>query len=192
MGMKNVGSRASARRLKLAAVLCSTSLSLLVFPSARAVTDKWPKPPFDHPLPQPTPTPTPSANPPIPTDVSASPKSQSLVAGTGGASTMSLVTPTAIGRTPGTYAVSQTGAATYTIPLWVTPGALGIQPNLAITYNSQSGDGLLGPGFSLSGLSAISRCAKTWAQDGAPGAITLTASDRFCLDGNRLRSVSGT
>ena len=53
-------------------------------------------------------------------------------------------------------------------------------------------DGLFGPGWALGGLSVLSRCTQTYAQDGTGGAITLTSSDRYCLDGNRLRLTSGT
>lgn len=93
----------------------------------------------------------------------------------------------ATGRTPGTFAVSPTGAATYTIPIWAPAGPHGIQPKLALTYNSQGGDGPLGHGWSISGLSSIYRCNQTAAQDATPGPVTLTSTDRFCLDGKRLR-----
>jgi hypothetical protein len=63
---------------------------------------------------------------------------------------------------------------------------------LAISYNSQAGSGLLGVGWSLSGQSAISRCNKTFAQDGVDGAPQLDSGDKFCLNGNRLRATSGT
>lgn len=98
----------------------------------------------------------------------------------------------AVGRTAGTFNVSQTGAATYSIPLWAPPGPQGIEPKLALLYNSRGGDGSLGPGWSLSGLSSITRCNKTYGQDGSPAAVTLTYSDAFCLDGKRLRLTGGT
>lgn len=46
-------------------------------------------------------------------------------------------------------------------------------------------------GWSLAGFSAITRCPKTIAQDGAPSDITVTNADAFCLDGQRLFPVSG-
>ncbi|MFT3848681.1 MAG: FG-GAP-like repeat-containing protein [Propionivibrio sp.] len=92
----------------------------------------------------------------------------------------------------GQFAVSQTGAATYTIPLQIPPGAGGVEPQLALTYNSQSGNGLLGVGWSLSGLSTITRCPRTMAQDGVRGGVNFDANDRYCLDGQRLMVVSGT
>jgi len=95
------------------------------------------------------------------------------------------------GRTPGTFNVSATGGATYQIPIWVPPGPGGIQPNLALTYSSQSGGGNMGPGWALSGLSSISGCNKTYAQDGAPAPVARAKSDGYCLNGNRLRLTSG-
>jgi virulence plasmid B protein len=105
----------------------------------------------------------------------------------GATSTQSLNTtlPTAVGRIASSHAVSPTGSATYTIPIWTPPGARGIEPHLALVYSSGRPDGLLGPGWSLSGLSNITRCTRTWEQDGTPGPVTLTMSDKFCFDGNR-------
>jgi RHS repeat-associated protein len=97
----------------------------------------------------------------------------------------------AAGRTPGSFSVSPTGAATYSIPMWEPPGTRGLQPNLSLDYNSRSPDGSLGPGWNVSGLSAITRCQKTVEQDGVDTPIALTSADVFCLDGNRLRVTSG-
>jgi hypothetical protein len=97
---------------------------------------------------------------------------------------------TAIARTVGQGTVSPTGSAQYSIPLWTPPGIRSVHPNLALVYDSNSPAGIAGPGWNLAGLSAITRCNATFAQDAAPGAVTLTTSDRFCLDGNRLRLTS--
>ena len=91
----------------------------------------------------------------------------------------------------GQFAVSPTGAATYTVPIEVPPGINGLQPELALVYNSQAGNGILGVGWQLSGLSAITRCPKTYAQDGVKEGIKLDITDRYCLDGQRLVPVDG-
>jgi RHS repeat-associated protein len=96
-----------------------------------------------------------------------------------------------VGRTAGEASVSATGAARYTIPLTLPPGTNGLAPALAVTYDSRSGNGLLGVGFRLTGLSAIQRCGNTLAQDGRLGAVALDSADRFCLDGQRLRLTAG-
>src|SRR5437763_726979 len=75
---------------------------------------------------------------------------------------------TAEGRTAGTFAVSSTGGATYLVPIWAPPGPQGVQPHISLSYSSQSGDGPVGVGWSLGGLSGISRCNKTYAQDTTP------------------------
>lgn len=98
----------------------------------------------------------------------------------------------AVGRTAGSFNVTQAGTAEYTVPLWTPPGAGGMRPELALSYSHARGNGILGMGFQIGGLSVIHRCPKTIAQDGADGAITLTSSDVFCLDGSRLRLETGT
>lgn len=96
------------------------------------------------------------------------------------------------GTTPAQFSVSQSGAASYTVPIEVPPGINGIQPKLALVYNSQRANGLLGVGWSLSGLSAISRCPANVATDGFRAGIEVDV-ERFCLDGVRLiRTGSGS
>jgi RHS repeat-associated protein len=103
------------------------------------------------------------------------------------------ISPTSPGRTAGQFSVTPTGAATYNIPLWTPPGARGVEPHLALHYTSGGADGPMGPGWTLTGLSMIARCGKTWASSGgAPGGVTLSTSDDICLDGNRLRLTSGS
>ena len=93
--------------------------------------------------------------------------------------------------TPGQFSVSDTGAAVYTIPIQVPPGTAGMAPKLALVYNSQGGNGSLGVAWSLSGLSTITRCPRTMAQDGVRARVNDEANDRFCLDGQRLVLIAG-
>lgn len=94
------------------------------------------------------------------------------------------------GYLPGSGHVTPDGAYTYRLPIDVPPGR-GIEPSLAITYSSRAGDGMLGVGFSLSGLSSILRCHKTIAIDGVVDGIDNDETDVFCLDGQRLVRVIG-
>lgn len=103
-----------------------------------------------------------------------------------------VVSPTVVGHTVGSFAVSDAGAATYSIPIVTPPGVAGMQPALSINYASGSGSGLLGLGWGLGGFSEISRCGKTLIQDNSIDAVQLSLSDRFCLDGNKLRLTAGT
>jgi len=92
---------------------------------------------------------------------------------------------------PGKFEVTPIGAASYTIPIQVPPGVAGMEPQLALNYNSRGGNGLMGIGWTLSGLPSITRCPRTTPQDGVKGAVAYDANDRFCLDGKRLMVVSG-
>ncbi len=81
------------------------------------------------------------------------------------------------GAIQGSFAVSSTGEATYVIPLIVPPGAAGMQPSPAVAYDSASGDGMLGMGVSLTGLSAITRCPLTIAQDNQIRSVRYDQND---------------
>ncbi|MDD9946974.1 MAG: FG-GAP-like repeat-containing protein [Myxococcales bacterium] len=94
------------------------------------------------------------------------------------------------GVTDGTFSVDGNGAANYVIPIEVPPGTNGVEPNLSLTYSSQRGNGVAGMGFGLSGVSAITRCPRTMAQDGVRGGVEFNGGDRFCLDGARLIATS--
>lgn len=83
------------------------------------------------------------------------------------------------------------GAATYSIPIALPPGRAGMQPEVSIGYSSRSGNGTMGVGFGLSAGSSITRCAKTYAQDGRPAGIEFGLNDALCLDGQRLIMVAG-
>jgi hypothetical protein len=93
---------------------------------------------------------------------------------------------------PGQSDVDGFGTYHYTVPIMVPPGTAGMAPHLSLSYSSNGGDGYEGLGWSLTGISAITRCARTIAQDTVHGGVNYDANDRFCLDGQRLMLVTGT
>lgn len=95
------------------------------------------------------------------------------------------------GHTAGNFSITDGGAATYSIPISIPTGTAGIAPQLAMTYNSQGSNGIMGLGWSLQGLSMISRSDKTLAQDGEIKGIDLSNEDTYSLDGERLIAISG-
>ena len=102
-----------------------------------------------------------------------------------------LSTQAQLSLTTGQFAVNDAGAATYSIPLTVAPGVGGFQPSLTLQYSSQAPNGVFGVGWTLSGVSSITRCAKSPAEEGERAGVKNDASDIFCLDGQKLRAVSG-
>jgi len=53
--------------------------------------------------------------------------------------------------------VNPDGSFSETLPIEIPAGRQGMQPRLALSYNSNSGNGIAGVGFSLSGLPVITR-----------------------------------
>lgn len=98
----------------------------------------------------------------------------------------------AVGVVPGAFDVSASGAATYSIPLRLSPGSAGTAPHLGLTYNSNAAGGPLGAGWSLSGLSAITRGPKDRLSDGRIRGIELDDDDALYLDGERLIEVASS
>jgi len=96
-----------------------------------------------------------------------------------------------IGATKGQFSVSLFGSATYTLPIEVPPGINGVQPNIAISYDSNGGNGIAGYGWNISGLSSINKVGSSKYFDGKNSVITYSSTDRFSLDGQRLILKSG-
>ncbi len=89
--------------------------------------------------------------------------------------------------------ISPNGAKTYEIPIEAYPGMNGFTPELKLTYNSQqTGDGLIGIGWVLSGLSQITREGKTVYYDGKNEGVRYDNNDPFSLNGVRLIKTAET
>lgn len=103
-----------------------------------------------------------------------------------------LAQQSAVGTANGLFAVNGMGAATYTIPVEAPQGVGGLRPDITLTYNSQSGNGACGVGFAKSGVSTITRVARSVYYDGSAKGITRDAADAYALDGRRLLLLSGS
>ena len=109
------------------------------------------------------------------------------------------------GTLPGSVVVDNRGSASYSIPIEVVPGTGGVEPKLKLQYSSMAGNGYVGNGWVLGGLSSISRIpTNDFFENGNPlneGAydpsnfknygVDFSSSDRFALDGQRLVVVNG-
>jgi len=98
----------------------------------------------------------------------------------------------AVGQIPISSSVSPSGAKCYNVPIEIVPGRQGFQPNISLSYNSQAGNGLVGMGWNISGLSSIERVNKNVFFDGGNEATTISNDGAFALDGVRLIETSRT
>ena len=91
-----------------------------------------------------------------------------------------------VGDYGGEAGVSPSGAATYMIPLECPKGVNGMEPEVTLSYNSQSGMGTPGWGWNLSAYSVIMKTCATPYYDGKLLPINDASADYLTLDGQRL------
>lgn len=96
-----------------------------------------------------------------------------------------------VGATNGSLSVNDAGAAIYQIPLEFPGGISGMTPELSLVYNSSGPDGILGPGWSLGGLSVITCVPATRYHNGIRQAAFGNDFEdgAYTLDGQRLIPV---
>jgi Salmonella virulence plasmid 65kDa B protein len=97
---------------------------------------------------------------------------------------------TAPGAIEGKIDVTLSGSASYSIPVRIPPGTAGTEPKIALVYDSQSSPSPLGAGWSISGLSKITRGPKNLRTDGLIQGVYFDANDALYLDGQRLITTS--
>lgn len=98
-----------------------------------------------------------------------------------------------VGTPSGSFTVSEGGAAIYSVAI-DCPDGKGLTPQIGISYSSDNaGYGIAGYGFTISGLSSITRGGKTPFNDGGvAGGVGYGADDNLFLDGKKLVLLSGT
>ncbi len=94
-----------------------------------------------------------------------------------------------VGAIPGSFNVTGSGGASYTIPIEGVMGMDGMQPNMSLSYNSQSGYGIAGLGWSIGGLSAITKVPKNKYFDGEITGMEWDGT--YALDGVRMINTVG-
>ena len=97
-----------------------------------------------------------------------------------------------VGTVAGSAGTTPSGGVTYSIPIYTPPGTNGMQPSVSVSYNSQASSGVAGWGWSISGLSVISRTGKNIYHNGVVKPVSNTTEDAFLLDGMRLNAITGS
>jgi hypothetical protein len=82
--------------------------------------------------------------------------------------------------------INDAGVANYQIPIQAPPGIGGMTPNISIYYSGNAVNGPLGTGWTIQGLSTITRCPGDRRLDGVARGVDYSANDKLCLDGQRL------
>jgi RHS repeat-associated protein len=93
--------------------------------------------------------------------------------------------------TKGELQISNSGTATYKVPIALPPGIRDVAPQLALTYSGSSVQGMAGMGWNLVGISSISRVSSSINIDGLIDPVDFDNLDRFALDGQRLIEKTG-
>jgi RHS repeat-associated protein len=89
----------------------------------------------------------------------------------------------------GEIAITQgtaSGALSYSVPVDCYQAGNGMSPSVQIAYNSMSGNGVVGYGWQIGGISSITVSNSNIYFDGAPSAVRADKTNAFVLDGMRL------
>jgi RHS repeat-associated protein len=93
------------------------------------------------------------------------------------------------GSLKGDFSVSLVGSAQYSISFSLPDGTSGMMPKLNLSYDSNSGPGAFGLGWSLVGVSAITPTPHNKKIDGSVGPVSFDDDDALSLDGGRIVSI---
>ncbi|MCV9930889.1 hypothetical protein OIU80_01210 [Flavobacterium sp. LS1R47] len=94
--------------------------------------------------------------------------------------------------TKGELQISNSGTATYTLPIAIPPSIKSVAPIINLTYSSGVRGGIAGQGWSINSISAISRMATRRDIDGFTDGVDFDDNDKLALDGQRLLLKTGT
>ncbi|ASK31573.1 type IV secretion protein Rhs [Chryseobacterium sp. T16E-39] len=94
-------------------------------------------------------------------------------------------------NTKGNIDVTASGQLQFNLPIALPPGIKDVAPSLNLSYLSGSGNGIAGYGWSISGITTITRAGKSIEKDGESKAMQLDYSDYYSFNGQRLILKSG-
>ncbi|WP_395043756.1 RHS repeat-associated core domain-containing protein [Flavobacterium sp.] len=94
--------------------------------------------------------------------------------------------------TQGKLQISNTGQATYTLPIAMPPSLQDVGPIINLNYVSGQMGGLAGQGWSINSISAITRISTKKDIDGFIDGVDFDNNDKLALDGQRLILKTGT
>ncbi|MGC5744875.1 RHS repeat-associated core domain-containing protein [Chryseobacterium sp. NFX27] len=93
--------------------------------------------------------------------------------------------------TKGNIEVNGAGQLQFTLPIALPPGVKNVAPQINLVYSSDSGNGIAGYGWNLSGITSISRTGKNIDKDEEVKSIQINYSDYYSFNGQRLILKSG-
>jgi len=93
--------------------------------------------------------------------------------------------------TKGNIEIAGGGQLQFTLPIALPPGVKSVAPQINLVYSSDSGNGIAGYGWNLSGITSISRTGKNINKDGEVKSIQIDYSDYYSFNGQRLILTSG-
>ncbi len=88
------------------------------------------------------------------------------------------------GASPAHAGANPDGSFSHQVPIEIPPGTGGMQPALSLVYNSNAPNGMLGVGWSLAGIPAITRISNGEG-------IHYNGTDTYAGPGGRLVDISG-
>ncbi len=94
--------------------------------------------------------------------------------------------------TKGELQISDSGNASYTLPIKTPPTIMNVAPVISLTYASGTRGGIAGQGWSVNGISSITRTASRLDIDGFVDGVDFDSDDKLALDGQRLLLKTGT
>ncbi len=93
--------------------------------------------------------------------------------------------------TRGNIEVTKGGQLQFSLPLDLPAGVKSVAPSIDLVYTSESGNGVAGYGWSISGITAITRIDKNMDNAEEVKGIQLDYSDYYSFNGQRLILKSG-